>query len=159
MFEEYSVTRYKKTFAFFSRLSKESRINLSSAGISNRCLFNMFKKHTYEPEVKSILLIEKGNIVALGRINLEDGYLSGIVVGDKHRKEGYGTKLVEYLISLAKDKGLPIISLEVKIENQVAIDFYKNLNFKSLGQKCEGLLWMEKKIKLNSTRNRKISKE
>jgi GNAT superfamily N-acetyltransferase len=146
MLEEYTTSMYKETYVFFSKLSRKTRLNLSDAGVSTRCLINMFRKHVYEPEVKPILLREDEKIVALGRIDLEEGYLSGIVVGGRFRRRGYGTELVVYLIALAREKGLKKVSLEVKVDNQVAIEFYESLGFISKGQKNEGLFWMEKKL-------------
>ncbi|MCK9336830.1 MAG: GNAT family N-acetyltransferase [Arcobacteraceae bacterium] len=51
-----------------------------------------------------------------------------IAIKDKYSKKGYGTMLVEFLINLAKQKTKNLI-LEVKDDNQKAINLYNKLGF------------------------------
>ncbi|MDY0328415.1 MAG: N-acetyltransferase [Arcobacteraceae bacterium] len=51
-----------------------------------------------------------------------------IAIKNEYSKKGYGTMLMEFLINLAKQKTKNLI-LEVKDDNQKAINLYKKLGF------------------------------
>lgn len=77
------------------------------------------------------------------------GYLSAVVEGyfnrvchilsiavlPEYRGRGIGSELLRYLIDLVKIKRIPAIILEVKKNNNVAINVYRKFGFKIIGYK------------------------
>ena len=55
--------------------------------------------------------------------------IDNIFVMDEYRKQGIGTKLMAYLVSLAIDLRVDNITLEVRISNEVARNLYKKFGF------------------------------
>lgn len=53
-----------------------------------------------------------------------------VAVNVNDRKKGIGSKLLEYVINLCKEKGCKSITLEVKYNNVPAIELYKKYDFK-----------------------------
>ena len=51
---------------------------------------------------------------------------------EEYRKQGIGTKLMAYLISLAINYRVVNITLEVRISNDVAINLYKKFGFREV---------------------------
>lgn len=59
--------------------------------------------------------------------------ITNIVVKKDFRKNGIGNKLLEKLITLAKEKGKDKITLEVNSSNLAAIKLYEKNGFKNVG--------------------------
>ena len=66
---------------------------------------------------------------------LDEGYITSIAVTDDHRKTGVASKLIDRLISFARENGLNFISLEVRKSNESAISLYKKFGFKNEGER------------------------
>jgi len=88
-----------------------------------------------------ILVIELDNtIIATGKILIEQkfhnnlkkmGHIEDIVVSKKYRNRNYGTKIIEELIKIGKEKKCYKISLNCNNEN---INFYKRFGFIEKGK-------------------------
>ncbi|PFK80067.1 GNAT family N-acetyltransferase [Priestia megaterium] len=57
-------------------------------------------------------------------------YVHQISIVETQRKKGYGSKLMNYIYELAKEKKIDIIELEYWFQNERAKDFYKKHGFK-----------------------------
>ena len=57
-------------------------------------------------------------------------YLEDLVVSERYRGMGFGKRLIDGTIELAKDKGYAGVCWQVLDWNQPAIDFYKKYNTK-----------------------------
>lgn len=57
-------------------------------------------------------------------------YLEDIVISEQYRRKGIGTKLMDRLIEIAKEKKLSGMQWQVLDWNQEAIDFYKKYSVK-----------------------------
>ncbi len=106
-----------------------------------------FKEFTTSKN-KVILLVEDnknmvGYLVASLIINSYQkiGYIDYLFVDNSYRKKGIAKILVREFTNLLKKKKIKKIKLGVNIKNNVAINFYKNLGFKTYHYD------MEKKIK------------
>jgi len=51
---------------------------------------------------------------------------------EKYRREGIGTKLMSYLVSLAISLRVVNITLEVRVSNDIAINLYKKFGFREV---------------------------
>ena len=60
--------------------------------------------------------------------------IDNIVIDEKHRKKGYGTKLVNYIIEYGSNKNYDDIVLNVFSFNKDAIKLYEKLGFRKLSQ-------------------------
>ena len=58
--------------------------------------------------------------------------LDNINVLEEYRKQGIGTKLMAYLISMAIDLRVVNITLEVRISNEIARNLYKKFGFREV---------------------------
>jgi ribosomal-protein-alanine N-acetyltransferase len=80
-----------------------------------------------------------GNVVGYIVANLrerqgkEEGHILSIAVDPAHRRGGLGTELIKEIIKVFQDKGIRLLSLEVKTSNDDARRFYLNLGFEEAG--------------------------
>ena len=58
--------------------------------------------------------------------------IDNIEVNEDYRGQGIGTKLMSYLVSLAIEKRVVNITLEVRISNEVARHLYKKFGFREV---------------------------
>ena len=68
-------------------------------------------------------------------IVLDEGYIANVAVDPKFRKMGVGTLLVRQIFSLAREKGLSFVTLEVRASNENAISLYEKCGFKTEGRR------------------------
>ena len=95
-----------------------------------------WKKQEYENELNnpvSKLFVEKENdeIVAYGGLwyLYEDADITTIGVNSKYQGQGYGQKMLDYMLDFALKNGVHKVHLEVRVSNQKAINLYKKNGF------------------------------
>lgn len=114
------VTNIKKLEKAFPHLYNENQIS------------NEFKNNPYTKYL--IYINEKKEII--GFIRYDDIYerfeISYFEVLEKERNQGIGSKILEELIRIAKNKKIENITLEVRETNKTAIKVYKKYNFISI---------------------------
>ena len=76
-----------------------------------------------------------GHIVGYGGvwIIVDEGHITNIAVGQKYRGKGIGSKLLEGLIQICRDRNVTAMTLEVRESNKVAQNLYKKYGFKEYG--------------------------
>ena len=57
-------------------------------------------------------------------------HITNLAVDPKDQNKGIATKLIKYIISMAKNKKKKNVCLEVRYSNKKAIDLYEKLGFK-----------------------------
>lgn len=116
-------------------------------------MFREIEKKEISPFANTIEYIIKNNI--LGKLDYSFIYdrieIDNILVEEKYRGQKIGTKLMGYLISIAIEKKVKNITLEVRVSNNIAIKLYKNFGFKEVAIRKyyygdEDALLMEKKV-------------
>lgn len=82
-----------------------------------------------------VALDENKNVVGYAGIwqPLEEAHITNIVTKKDKRQNKIGTKMIEKLIDMAKERKLSDITLEVNINNLPAINLYKKYQFKEVG--------------------------
>lgn len=87
-------------------------------------LDNFKKKFSYNINNKEVgyIIIEE----VIDFVNIVD-----VLTIDEYRRQGIATKLFNYIISLNKDKDVKYM-LEVREDNEPAINLYKKLGFNSI---------------------------
>ncbi len=79
---------------------------------------------------------ENGTILGYCGIQISDGgYITNVAVKQNERRRGIGRLLMQGAIKLTKEKGLPFLTLEVRISNTPAIALYEALGFMNLGKR------------------------
>ena len=92
------------------------------------------EKKEASPFVKTLEYIEEGKVVGVLKYSLiyERMEIDNIEVAPAYRGKGIGTKLMSYLVSLAIEKRVVNITLEVRISNEVAKNLYKKFGFREV---------------------------
>jgi len=112
-------------------LSEDTRKRLSLSGIDPKTIHSNLKKCL--PDEQLILLLTDKKIIACGkltRIDDETWEVSGLVVADSYQRQGFGKRMMKYLMSLILLNNGKEIILEVKKDNTEALKFYEKLGFK-----------------------------
>ena len=117
----------------------------------NKLLSNSELSYDNNPFSKCIVYDDK-NIKGL--MYFEEIYervdIDYIIVSNNYRRQGIGSKLLEYLIDYCKKKNISNITLEVNENNIPAINLYKKYGFeivatrKNYYQENDGLLMIRK---------------
>ncbi|HHV95125.1 MAG TPA: ribosomal protein S18-alanine N-acetyltransferase [Clostridiaceae bacterium] len=63
----------------------------------------------------------------------DEGHITNIAVHPEFRKNGIGSKLLEKLIEISREKGIKKITLEVRKSNTAAKNLYYKYGFKDAG--------------------------
>ncbi len=81
------------------------------------------------------VLIDREKIIGFAGLwfNIDEAHIMNIAVKKEYRKNGFGTKLLEFLIVKAKEKNKICITLEVSDNNFSAILLYEKFNFEKIG--------------------------
>lgn len=64
-----------------------------------------------------------------------EGYITNIAVTSASRGQGIGSALVDALVDFSKEKGIRLISLEVRESNLAAQGLYRKKGFAALGKR------------------------
>ena len=84
----------------------------------------------------SCWVLEEGDqVLAYGIMSVGGGeaHILTIVVDEEYRGHGLGRKLLRHLISLARQRGVDTVFLEVRPSNLAAIKLYHSLGFSEIG--------------------------
>lgn len=66
---------------------------------------------------------------------LDQGEIANIAVADGFRGRGHGTRLLQYVLGVARDRGVKSIYLEVRVSNEVAANLYRRFGFEEIGRR------------------------
>lgn len=78
-----------------------------------------------------IVAQENDEIVGYGGMwhVINEGHITNVAVKKEHRNKGIGTKIINSLIDIAKEKEMIGITLEVRVSNDKAKSLYKKSGF------------------------------
>ena len=108
------------------RLITKEEINKLIKEIDYKISNNAFEKcFVYELKKEIIGLLDFSHIYN----RLELNY---IWIKDDYRSQGYSKKLMDYLLSYSKDNNIDNITLEVSVNNEIALNLYKSFGFKEV---------------------------
>ena len=65
----------------------------------------------------------------------DEGHITNVAVDPAYQGQGLGRQLMQALILRVKELGVSSMTLEVRPSNQVAINLYTSLGFRSVGQR------------------------
>lgn len=64
---------------------------------------------------------------------LDEAQVISVAVDAEHRRKGYGRKLFEEVLKIAREDGIEVITLEVRSENTAAVKLYEAMGFERVG--------------------------
>ena len=78
-----------------------------------------------------------GRLAAYGgfRQTLEESYIINLGVRPHDRRKGFGKLMLSFLMARAREAGSSVLRLEVRADNEAAIQFYESLGFRNLGRR------------------------
>lgn len=99
---------------------------------------NVLKSELENPASTYIVAVDEQNSV-IGYAGIwqpiDEAHITNIVTKKDKRNNKIGTKMLERLINIAKERKLNDITLEVNVNNIIAINLYKKYNFKEVGRR------------------------
>ena len=98
---------------------------------------NVLNGELENPLSEYIVAIENGEVVGYAGLwqPIDEGHITNIVTKKDKRGNHIGTKMLEEIINLAKNKNLKCVTLEVNEHNKPAINLYKKYNFVEVGKR------------------------
>ena len=113
----------------------EQMKNTLYSDFDNFWSYNVLKQELENPNTTYIIAKENNEVLGFAGISvcLDEATLNNIVVKKSHRNRGIGGELLESLIELCSELHMKSFTLEVNVENEVAIHLYEKFGFKNLG--------------------------
>lgn len=83
------------------------------------------------------VLVKENDVLGFGGLwfNIDEAHVMNIAVKENLRRNGYGAKILDFLIGRAKERGKECITLEVREDNIAAIRLYEKLEFVVTGRR------------------------
>lgn len=85
----------------------------------------------------NILIVAEEDSKILGYIcmyvSFDEGEITNVVVSPEYRGQGIGSRMMEYIFELARNKSIQRIVLEVRVSNGLAIGLYNKCGFQEVG--------------------------
>lgn len=99
--------------------------------------YNIFYQELQNANSEYFVALESDEIVGFAGIltAVDDVHITNIVTKKLYRNRGIGTKLLEHIMKIAKQKGLSSLTLEVNQTNKPAILLYEKHHFQKIGQR------------------------
>lgn len=99
--------------------------------------YSIFKQELQNERSQYFVALQDNEIVGFAGIwiAVDDIHITNIVTKKSYRNHGIGTKLLEHLIKIAKEKNLTCLTLEVNENNTSAISLYEKHHFQKIGQR------------------------
>ena len=93
-----------------------------------------FEGAVLSPVTTGLVALEEGELVGYGFIAIvfEDADVANIAVSPLHRNKGVGRRLLEELLTTAKERGVQRVFLEVRVSNAPAISLYQGFGFQTV---------------------------
>lgn len=100
---------------------------------SNTAIEEAFVNELY----RFVAVEEKGVIVGYAnfRIVADEGEIERVAVHPDSRRRGYGRKLMEAMVEYSRKKGVRDMTLDVRVNNEKAINLYESCGFVEEGRR------------------------
>lgn len=122
-------------FSYFSKETLKHRFLKSFKGVTKEML-EMFTQIDYDREVAlAAEMSNKGKKIFIGVVRLiadpynETAELS-LVVADPWQRQGLGNKFMEYMLDIARERGIKRVWSRFLLDNKIATDMFVKRNFK-----------------------------
>lgn len=93
---------------------------------------DILRKSEVNPELFLVGTLENRVVATvMGGYEGHRGWANYLAVDPQHQKRGFGRKIMTSLEEMLKAKGCPKINLQVRSDNQKALNFYAKIGFKA----------------------------
>ena len=120
----------------------ESRDVLGVFKVDQACFSHNWTQDSYQTETKNILsnyIVAEvdGEIIGFGGFwqVIDEAHITNIAVMADYRQTGVGQNIINAMLALALEKGCVAMTLEVRGDNQPAINFYLKNQFTREGRR------------------------
>jgi len=113
--------------------------------IEKKCFYTAWTLQQYQYELNQNpyanlwVLIDDSNNKIIGYYDLwvifERAEIASIAVNPDYQKQGYGSKLMQHLHTIAKEQECESIALEVRVSNKPALALYQHYDFSVINTK------------------------
>ncbi|MDO9492280.1 ribosomal protein S18-alanine N-acetyltransferase [Acetobacterium sp.] len=110
--------------------------------VDQACFSHNWTEDSYQAETKNILsnyIVAEvdGEIIGFGGFwqVLDEAHITNIAVRETYRQTGVGQRIMNAMLALALEKGCVGMTLEVRGDNQPAINFYLKNKFTREGRR------------------------
>jgi ribosomal-protein-alanine N-acetyltransferase len=99
---------------------------------------NMFLQELMHPEASSFKAVVDQKLAGYAFLHriLDEWTLLNLAVGERWRRQGIATALLNHILYMAEKKQLSRITLEVNEKNPAAIALYKKFGFQEIGRRA-----------------------
>ena len=100
---------------------------------SNTAIEEAFANELY----RFVAVEEKGVIVGYANFRMvaDEGEIERVAVHPDSRRRGYGRKLMEAMVEYSRKKGVRDMTLDVRVNNEKAINLYESCGFVEEGRR------------------------
>lgn len=126
MIYELNINDWKEYMKLRSQLSGFDK-EISEEEFENR--YSKMKGEIFVMKEGDIC-VASGRLVVIPKFHDNVGWIDDVVVDVKHRRKGFGKKIIEFLLNLAKEKGCYKVVLGTKKETS---PFYKTIGMVKSG--------------------------
>lgn len=83
------------------------------------------------------VLEHDGHLIGYGLMSVgaEEAHILNCCIDPKQRRHGYGKRILQHLLHLAKQEKVKTVFLDVRVSNQAAIQLYLQEGFRSIGRR------------------------
>ena len=133
------ITLLRLTSKFASELKPVFRSNLEDTSVLRVGLtYRILETIRLLPHATKLVAYHADDKVAVGYITLEQNTktlfsIKDVLVDPRYRRMGIASRLLEYVITLAKEKGAKKLNLNVDPSKTNVIEFYDALGFREIG--------------------------
>lgn len=96
----------------------------------------MFKDELAEVPLSRYVVVAEIDNQIIGYASLRfvgsEGDINTIAIQEVFQQKGFGKQLLQHLLTVAKEKGVREIFLEVRVDNQLAIELYRKTGFEKI---------------------------
>lgn len=110
--------------------------------VDQACFSHNWTEDSYKAETKNILsnyIVAEvdGEIIAFGGFwqVIDEAHITNIAVMEAYRQTGVGQSIINAMLALALEQGCVAMTLEVRADNQPAINFYLKNQFTRQGRR------------------------
>ncbi len=132
---------YSGTFTDFNIVSVEYRHLGAIADLEKECFCEPWSENAIAESLSAgtSFFVAEQNQKVIGYIGistvLDEGYITNVAVSGSMRQKGVATLLLCRVFSLARERALSFVSLEVRASNSPAISLYSKLGFERVGER------------------------
>jgi ribosomal protein S18 acetylase RimI-like enzyme len=110
-----------------------------------KTILGLFKIANFKEGLKFFMLMFL-NYMVLSTLNEDDYYLAELSISEKHRNQGFGTKIVKNIIGFAKKEGFKRVVLDVDSDNTDAKRLYESIGFKKFNKKTSKIFYKKREM-------------